>query len=294
MLPTNFNHLYYFYVIAKEGSIKRACEKVLLAQPTLSAQLKQFERSIKRPLFNRHKNRLILTEEGKAVFDYAKHIFEIAQEMKTTLEQGVLKGRGVLRIGVVAGMPLAFSRALVHASLKHSHSAHVTLHEGTLEDLLMQLENLNLDLLMTETSVSPLEGLSLESRHVGKIPIILATNRDLALRYKRQIDRLEEIPVILSTAPTQVYTQVRDLLASGKLRPRYVAEVQSVEVARVLARDGLGIAPVNAYALDKPDRQLVAVKWIFPDPIFENVYLITKKRKYPNPLAAHLFNTFHL
>jgi LysR family transcriptional activator of nhaA len=170
----------------------------------------------------------------------------------------------------------------------------VLLQEGPLDGLLKQLEELNLDLLLTETAVSPIEGTELDSRHVGKIPIILAANRALANKYKRQIHRLEEIPVILSAAPTEVYTQVRDLLASEKLRPRFVAEVQSVEVARLLARDGLGIAPVNAYSLDKPDRELVAVKWIFPDPIFENIYLIGKKRKYPNPLATHLFESFRL
>lgn len=294
MLPTNFNHLYYFYVIAKEGSITRACQKLLLAQPTLSAQLKQFERSVRCDLFHRNKNRLSLTEEGKAVFDYARHIFEIAQEMQEGLAHGVLKTRDTIRIGVVAGMPLAFSKALVTAALKQSHSAHVLLQEGPLESLLRQLEDLNLDLLLTETAASPLEGASFESRHVGKVPIILAANRSLALKYKRQIDRLEEIPVILSAAPTQVYTQVRDLLASGKLRPRYVAEVQSVEVARLLARDGLGIAPVNSYSLDKPDHELVAVKWIFPEPIYENIYLIAKKRKYPNPITTHLLNHFRL
>ncbi len=294
MLPTNFNHLYYFYVIAKEGSITRACEKLLLAQPTLSAQLKQFERSVRRDLFNRHKNRLVLTEEGKALFEYARHIFEIAQEMQDSLERGILKARDTIRIGVVAGMPLPFSKALVQSALKHSHSAHVLLQEGPLEELIKKMEELTLDLLLTETPASPLEGTSLESRHVGKIPIILATNRALAQKFKRQIDRLEQIPVILSATPTQVYTQVRDLLASGKLRPRFVAEVPNVEVARLLAREGLGIAPVNAYSLDKPDRDLVAVKWIIPDPIYENIYLITKKRKYPNPLAVHLLDNFKL
>ena len=41
MIPLNYHHLYYFFVIAKEGSIAKACEKLFLAQPTLSTQLKQ-------------------------------------------------------------------------------------------------------------------------------------------------------------------------------------------------------------------------------------------------------------
>jgi|GEM_PF-5138274 len=40
----NYQHLYYFWTVAKEGRISRACEKLHLAQPTISGQLAVFER----------------------------------------------------------------------------------------------------------------------------------------------------------------------------------------------------------------------------------------------------------
>ena len=42
----NYHHLHYFWMVAKEGTIARACEKLRLAQPTISGQLKQFEESL--------------------------------------------------------------------------------------------------------------------------------------------------------------------------------------------------------------------------------------------------------
>ena len=50
----------------------QACETLLLAQSTLSAQLKQFEKSLGHPLFSRAHQRLFLTEEGRLVLDYAE------------------------------------------------------------------------------------------------------------------------------------------------------------------------------------------------------------------------------
>ena len=294
MIPLNYHHLYYFYVIAKEGSVTRACSTLHLAQPTLSAQLKQFEKALKQNLFERNKNRLSLTEEGRTVFEYAKQIFSLGQEMQDTIQLGVTKPRESIRIGVVDGIPGVFSKALVHHIYKHHPQAHVQLREAPLEDLLRKLEDLSLDIFLGETPVSPGEGIQCESKHVGKIPIVFAAHRDLAKKYKRNIEHRQEIPFVLPAAPVQVYTQVRNMLASGKLTPRVVAEVQSVEVARLLALEKMGIAPVDAYSLSvsKPEKALVAVNWIFPEPIYENLYLVSRRRKYPNPLGTYLLSSF--
>ena len=296
MIPLNYHHLYYFYVIAREGSITRACAVLHLAQPTLSAQLKQFEKSLKRNLFERNKNRLSLTEEGRTVFEYAKEIFGLAQEMQDTIQSGVAKPREAIRIGVVEGIPGVFSKALVHHLYKRHPKAHVQLKEAPFETLLGMLEKLGLDIFLGETAVSPGEGMQCDSKHVGKIPIVFAAHRDLAKKYKRDIEHWQEVPFVLPAAPVQVSSQVRHLLASGKLTPRVVAEVQSVEVARLLALEKMGIAPVDAYSVSvsKPEKTLVAVNWIFPEPIYENLYLVSRQRKYPNPLVTYLLSTFRL
>jgi len=77
MIPMNYHHLYYFYVIARAGTISKACETLFLAQSTLSAQLKLLETSLGRKLFERRKQRLFLTDEGRLVLDYAESIFEM-------------------------------------------------------------------------------------------------------------------------------------------------------------------------------------------------------------------------
>jgi LysR family transcriptional regulator, transcriptional activator of nhaA len=71
----NYHHLFYFKVIAEEGSVSRAAEKLRLGQPTLSAQLRQLEESLGVRLFERRHKKLILTEQGKVALEYSKNIF---------------------------------------------------------------------------------------------------------------------------------------------------------------------------------------------------------------------------
>lgn len=68
MESLNYNHLFYFWMVAREGSIVRAGEQLLLSQPTISAQLKALESALGEPLFHRVGRRLVLTEMGNVVF----------------------------------------------------------------------------------------------------------------------------------------------------------------------------------------------------------------------------------
>ena len=77
----NYHHLYYFKTIAEEGTVSRAAEKLRLGQPTLSAQLKQFEDQLDVQLFERVNKRLVLTEHGRIALDYAKNILDLRGKM---------------------------------------------------------------------------------------------------------------------------------------------------------------------------------------------------------------------
>src|ERR1051326_5707504 len=86
MLPVNFNHLYYFWVITKAGGISAARGQLLLSQSTLSLQIKQLERSVGRRLFWRGRHGMTLTADGKLAFDYCERIFSPALGFKEKLQ----------------------------------------------------------------------------------------------------------------------------------------------------------------------------------------------------------------
>src|SRR5581483_11665605 len=82
----NYHHLLYFWMVAKKGSIARACEELRLAQPTISGQLPALEESLGEKLFNRQGRRLVLTEVGQVVYGYAEEIFALGNELTDVLK----------------------------------------------------------------------------------------------------------------------------------------------------------------------------------------------------------------
>jgi LysR family transcriptional regulator, transcriptional activator of nhaA len=296
MIPLNYHHLYYFYVIAKSETIAKACEELYLAQSTLSAQLSLFEKTIGRKLFNRHKQRLVLTEDGRLVLDYAETIFEVGKELQDVLRDNRLPERLAIQLGVLNGTPRAFCHSLTEAIYKFMPKAYISLQEGTSDDLLRQLQEHNLDLVLTDVFMHGPQPDELANHLVAKVPIIFATAKRMASKYKRIPADLNNAPFILPSHPSQVHRQVLDLFAEWKIKPQIMAEIQDIEVARRMALSGRGIAPLNAYtvSVSLPKGELVSII----DPkmigIHESVYLVTRKRKRLNPLAEYLLKAFSL
>jgi hypothetical protein len=71
MISLNYNHLYYFWMVAREGSIMRASQALMVSQPTVSIQLKELERVLGHKLFDRVGRGLKLTESGQIASNYA-------------------------------------------------------------------------------------------------------------------------------------------------------------------------------------------------------------------------------
>lgn len=296
MIPLNYHHLYYFHVVAKAGSIAKACETLLLAQPTVSAQLRQLERTLGRTLFDRVNQRLLLTEDGRLVLDYAESIFGLGEELQDALRDRPRSGRLALQAGIMTGTPGAFGQALIEAVLKFAPTAHVTVQEDGLDDLLELLRRQKLDVILTDVHIRSQDEEEFSNRLVGRIPIVLAATPNLARRHSGNAGGLNGAPFILPSSPSQVYHQVQDFFAKWRIKPNVVAEVQDVELARRLALSGHGITPINAYALSaaRPAGGLTVLKGVRPLGLFESVYLVGRKRKRPNPLAERLMGEFQL
>ena len=65
MYRINFNHLYYFLIISKEGSIVKAAKKLNITQPALSHQLRLLEEDLGKKLFDRVGKRLVINSDGR-------------------------------------------------------------------------------------------------------------------------------------------------------------------------------------------------------------------------------------
>ncbi|MFN8945712.1 MAG: LysR family transcriptional regulator, partial [Pseudobdellovibrionaceae bacterium] len=112
----NYHHLFYFKTIAEEGTVSKAAAKLRLGQPTLSAQLKQFEDTMGVQLFERHHKRLVLTEQGKVALDYSRNIFKMGSEMYEVLHDRLKPLKPSLHLGALDSVP----KQIVLQLVKHA------------------------------------------------------------------------------------------------------------------------------------------------------------------------------
>ncbi|MBI3550063.1 MAG: LysR family transcriptional regulator [Elusimicrobia bacterium] len=296
MIPLNYHHLYYFYTIAKAGSISKARETLLLSQSAISTQLKLLEGALGCTLFDRRKQRLHLTEEGRFVLNYAESIFEMGRELQDSLKDRPRLGGVLVHVGIQSGTPRAFGHALLECILARFPAARVDVREGQTPELLEGLREQRLDVLLTDVSIRGQERDVLRNHLVGKVPIVFAAAPAVARRYRRVPRDLHGAPFILPSSPSHIYMQLLDLLAEWKVEPKVVAEVQDAELARHLAASGRGIAPLNAYtvSVDAAPRTLRILKTRRPLGLYESVYLVSRRRKWPNPIVEHLSRKFRL
>lgn len=296
MIPLNYHHLYYFYVVAKSGSIAKACDTLLLSQPAVSTQLRQLERALGSALFDRRKQRLFLTEDGRFVLDYAESIFEMGQELKDTLKDRPRRGRPVLHVGILGGAPRAFGHALLECVLTGFPSAHINVREGQKDRLLTELREQRLDVLLTDESILGQDREMLSNHLVGKVPIVFAAAPAVARRHRHIPRDLDGAPFILPSGPSHIYHPLLDLLAEWKVEPKVVAEVPDAELARHLAISGRGIAPLNAFtvSINMPRKSLKILKTTKRVDLYDSVYLVSRRRKWPNPMIEYLVKSFHL
>lgn len=295
MIPLNYHHLYYFLVVAQEGSIAKAKAKLMLAQPTISAQLRELEAQLGRTLFERKNQRLHLTEEGRMVLDYAQRIFGLGSEMLDAINDRPLLGRLRAQIGLVTGTPRAIAHSLVAHQFKAFPRAHLTVREGNLQFLEEELRAYRLDLIVSDQPLSGDTGTEFIARLAGRLPVVLAAAPKLAKKLRSLPRALDGVPMIMPAYPNQVYHQVLDVFARWKVTPDVVAEVQDVELARRLALEGRGVVPLNRVSLDAshPKTGLTILRTP-PMGVYEQVYLIARQRRWLNPLAERVLDHFRL
>src|SRR5512136_84770 len=83
----NYHHLRYFWVVAREGGLRKAADKLHVSQPSISEQLKELEEALGEALFRRSGRSKALTEAGQIAFRYAEEIFGLGAELMRAVKQ---------------------------------------------------------------------------------------------------------------------------------------------------------------------------------------------------------------
>jgi LysR family transcriptional activator of nhaA len=280
----NYQHLYYFWTVAREGSISRACEKLHLAQPTISGQLAVFERAVGEKLFHKDGRRLVLTDTGRTVFHYAEEIFALGRELTNTL-RGRSTGRGLrLSVGVADALPKLVAYRLIEPALCLPEPVQILCYEDKAERLLAEISLHGIDLVLSDVPATPASGSRVFNHLLGESTVAVFATPALAARHAGDFPRsLYGAPFLLPTGNTALRRSLDQWFDAQGISPKIRAEVEDSALLKTFASAGLGlfVAPI---AIESEIRQQYGAEAIGRiDTVRERFYAITAQRRLKHP-----------
>ncbi|MFF2349571.1 LysR family transcriptional regulator [Kitasatospora sp. NPDC058115] len=251
--------LQYLVAVVEEGGFTRAAERLHLAQPGISAQIRRLERELGQRLLDRTGRTVTPTEAGEAVLPYARAALAAVEGVRQTAQAhaGLLTGQ--VAVGMVAGVaggPVPAGTPDLAALLADFHTEHpgveISLRESTSERMLTAVRRGELDLALVglETAGAP-PGLALHL--VVDLPLVaaIAPGHPLAADPgPLPVAALAGHPLIGLPPGTGLRGALEQACAEAGVRPRVAFEASTPALLARLAARGLGVAVLPRPAPD--------------------------------------------
>ncbi len=238
----NYQHLLYFWTVAREGGLVPAAKALRLTHPTLSAQIHALEDRLGEKLFDKVGRRLVLNEMGRVVFRYADEIFALGREMVDAVAHRSVGTPPRLVVGIVDALPKLVVRRLLEPALAMSEAVRVVCVEDHFDRLLADLSLHTIDVVLSDTPVPA--GSSVRAFHhfLGETEMALFATPALADRIKRGLpESLHGAPVLLPLEDNPLRRALNHWFETRGARPRVVGEFADSALLKVFGGDGLGI-----------------------------------------------------
>ncbi len=289
----NYHHLNYFRVIALEGSISKAAVKLKIGQPTLSAQLKQFEDTVGIQLFERKHKKLILTESGMLALEYANEIFKMGSELLEVLHDRFVPSRPHVQFGALDSVPKHVVLSLAKAALKAGRCT-VSLLEGDGDELIREMQLHKIDLVIANYIPSTRDDVKIYSRSIAKAPVNIYGAKKFSNLKKNFPNSLQDAPFILPTSHSKLRRDIENFFQANRIAFDVVAETQDTALQKLMGIEGLGLIPLTETAAQTylDEKKLFEIGK-FPG-VYEEIFLLSSSRKIENPISSLIMKHFKL
>ena len=284
----NYRHLFYFWVVAKEGGIARAAERLDMAVQTISAQVRELEKSLGVSLLRTEGRNLVLTDAGVAALHEADHIFALGELLPVRVREAATGQTLRLNLGISDGIAKLAVHRLLTPVLDEPH-LRLLCHEGEFQPLLGELALHKLDAVLADRAAPPNPALRTTSQLLGTSAIAWYAPPLWAEAAANNFPHsLAVVPVLLPTDHAAMRARIDHWLERERIRPHIAGEFEDSALLSTFAATGMGVmpAPVSLGEHLAQTHGLVQVGTV-PD-VQEQFHLIYSARKVMHPLLTRL------
>jgi LysR family transcriptional activator of nhaA len=287
MTTLNFNHLRYFWMVAKTGSITRAAAQLHLTPHGISGQLTEFAATLGVDLFRKSGRHLELTDMGRRILIYADTIFTTGDQLLEVVKNQTLPQAITFRVGIADSVSKTIAFRLLEPAIKLELPVKLICREGRLPALLAELSVHHLDLIIADRPMPTHLHVKGYSHCVGESPLTILASRSLSKQLKGPFPAcLHHAPMLLPGEDVAIRGKLLQWLASHDVHPHIVGEFDDSALMKAFAQAGAGLLAVptviaNGLCLQY---QLKIVGQI--DEIREQFYAISSERRLSHPATV--------
>jgi LysR family transcriptional activator of nhaA len=288
----NYHHLFYFWKVVRSGSITAACKELRLAPPTVSAQLRSLEDQLGEKLLLRKGRTLVPTDVGQMVYGYAQQIFGLGQELMDAVKQRPSERPIRLVVGVDDVLPKEIAQALIEPALALKQPVRLLCREGSLEPLLAALALHQLDVVLSDTPVTPSLNVRAYNHPLGECGVVWMGAPALAKAHRRRFPKsLDGAPVLLPTDDTAIRRDIDQWCDGEEIRPNMVAEFEDYGLLRAFGQQGTGLIPVPS-VLDRVFQKQYGLESVgLAHGVTVRFYAVSIERRIRHPAVAAICET---
>ncbi|WP_335908448.1 transcriptional activator NhaR [Shewanella indica] len=241
MSHLNYNHLYYFWMVHKQGSVTKAAETLCLTPQTITGQIRTLEERLKGSLFKRVGRNLAPTELGELVFRYADKMFSLSYEMLDVLNY--CKDESILfEVGIADALSKALASRVLMSVIPATSSMHLACYESTHESLMTRLREHKLDMILSDCAGESLKYPEILSKKLGECGIAFFSAQEFKSSFP---ECLEEGPLLIPSRRTSLGQQLYRWFDEKRLNVTILGEFDDAAMMKAFGyfRKGIFVAP---------------------------------------------------
>ena len=279
----NLKQLRYFLVVAEEKQITAAAQRLYIAQPPLSYQLKQLEKELGAQLFKRTAHGIELTDAGQIFQSYANEIISLAQNAENQVHKTISGELGTIAIGMASSSTGLIPMNSFNELRKYYPEISFDIYEDNTYGILDKLEKKTIDLGIVRTPYNQ-TGLNTKTLTTEKM-MAISVDPDFQQKKELRIKDLADQPLIIYRRFEDIFNQT---FAHHGLKPFYAVKCDDSRTAITWAKRKMGVALVpESIATTYAQENMIAIKhanWI------THLQLVWRKDHQVTPLMKKIID----
>lgn len=285
----NLRHLFYFWTIAREGSIARAAEHLDLTPQTLSGQLATFESAVGGALFRRANRALQLTDFGNTLLGYADEMFQTAEALLEVINQSPEERPLSLAIGIAASIHKLIAFQLTEPLLTLNREVRLNCHTGDSDELVKRLAQRELDVVLTDRQPDSSDAGRFRTYRLASSSMSLFATEDLAEALRDRFPgSLDGQPFLATSLKAPYITALMNWFSSQSIRVKVVAQIDDSALIKVFGRHGLGYFAAPTSIREEVCRQYQVEHIARISEVRDTLYAVTRSGRSHSAAVAEL------